>query len=173
MSIMDKLPKAPSTPNFANAPVDDFDNFDDLDLDLDSPEEPVTPEPVAQPQAQATPVRKANPRTHANNEDIPVELMDTKGFQTAVEAATRARSLAATYTKLAERNEFPPMDVLQSDDELAAAIQETLIKRAKSFFNTSRNILQATLENGDASDLLESNEVTTIDALYEINKSAK
>lgn len=155
MSIIDELPVAPSTNDTKS------ETFKDFDKDLS---ERVLPHAV---------VKDEQLHPKASNENIPVELMDTRGFETAVNAATRARTLAAIYTKYAERNELPPLEILQSDDLLSEAIQKTLIQRAKAFYDTSRNILKTTLSDGDANELLESEDVTTIDALYEINESAQ
>lgn len=159
MSIIDDLPVAPSISDDA---LKDFDSgllqSNTLKDFKASHESTAKEEPVA---------------VTSHNENIPVELMDTRGFETAVNAATRARTLAAIYTKYAERNELPPIEILQSDDLLSDAIQKTLVERAKAFYDTSRTILQTTLKDGDANELLESEDVTTIDALYEINESAK
>lgn len=159
MSIIDDLPVAPS--------IND-DAFRDFDSDLRKNNNPKSFKPSYENTVEEEPVP-----LKSHNENIPVELMDTRGFETAVSAATRARTLAAIYTKYAERNELPPVEILQSDDLLAEAIQKTLVERAKAFYDTSRAILQTTLKDGDANELLESEDVTTIDALYEINESAK
>lgn len=159
MSIIDDLPVAPSMND---------DAFKDFDSDLlqTSKSQSFKESPKSTSKEESIPVT-------SHNENIPVELMDTRGFETAVNAATRARTLAAIYTKYAERNELPPVEILQSDDLLSEAIQKTLVERAKAFYDTSRAILQTTLKDGDANELLESEDVTTIDALYEINESAK
>lgn len=159
MSIIDDLPVAPS--------IND-DAFRDFDSDLRKNNNPKSFKPSYENTVEEEPIP-----LKSHNENIPVELMDTRGFETAVNAATRARTLAAIYTKYAERNELPPVEILQSDDLLAEAIQKTLVERAKAFYDTSRAILQTTLKDGDANELLESEDVTTIDALYEINESAK
>ena len=161
--ILSKLPKAPGT-NSTPSPLDDdlFDHdqytFDDLpDInDIETPAE--------------TPSQQSGARR-----DIPYELLDTKEFESLVHAASRARSLAAIYVEYAERNELPPLELLQSDDALSDAIQKTLVERAKEFFATSQSILEATLsndENTDKDELLTSDKVTTIDALFEINEGA-
>lgn len=159
MSIIDDLPVAPSLTD---------DAFKDFDSDLLQSSKPQSSK--ESPQSTS---KEEFDVVKPHNENIPIELMDTRGFETAVNAATRARTLAAIYTKYAERNELPPIEILQSDDLLSEAIQETLIERAKAFYNTSRAILETTLKDGDANELLESEDVTTIEALYEINESAK
>ncbi len=159
MSIIDDLPVAPSLTD---------DAFKDFDSDLLQSSKPQSSK--ESPQSTS---KEEFDAVKPHNENIPIELMDTRGFETAVNAATRARTLAAIYTKYAERNELPPIEILQSDDLLSDAIQKTLVERAKAFYDTSRTILQTTLKDGDANELLESEEVTTIDALYEINESAK
>lgn len=159
MSIIDDLPVAPSINN---------DAFKDFDSNLHH-----SSKPQSFNESPIRPLKEDSDALKSHNENIPVELMDTRGFETAVNAATRARTLAAIYTKYAERNELPPVEILQSDDLLSEAIQETLIERAKAFYNTSRAILETTLKDGDANELLESEDVTTIEALYEINESAK
>lgn len=163
--ILKKLPKAPgtgSTPSPLNTSVDDlFDqdySFNDLP-DINDVETPAE-----------TPSQQSGSRT-----DIPYELLDTKEFESLVHAASRARALAAIYVEYAERNELPPIELLQSDDALSDAIQKTLVERAKEFFATSQSILEATLsndENVDKDELLASDKVTTIEALYEINEGA-
>ena len=159
-NIIDDLPKAPSSGLNFKTPSDDAS---ELSSKLDSLKHKSNLDDF-----EEAPVE--NPRA-TPKQDVPVALMDTHGFETSVNAAKRARSLAAIYTKYAEKGELPPLELLQSDDALFDAIQKTLITRAKSFYDTSREILQSTLTDGDASVLLESNEVTTIDALYEIHES--
>lgn len=166
MSIIDKLPKAPLTSDTNDTGV----NKKDIDhIFNDRSTRPIEDDMTFD---ESTPA--AESLTHnSQNGNIPVELMDTRGFQTSINAATRARNLAAIYTKYAEKNELPPIELLQSDDELAEAIQKTLILRAKDFFDTSRKILQSTLDDGDANDFLESEQVSTIDALYDIHEGHK
>lgn len=165
--ILKKLPKAPGTDS-TPSPLDTLDtsvddlfdqnySFDDLS-NIDDVETPAE-----------TPSQQSGSRT-----DIPYELLDTKEFESLVHAASRARSLAAIYVEYAERNELPPVELLQSDDALSDAIQKTLVERAKEFFATSQSILEATLSNDESVDkdeLLTSDNVTTIDALFEINES--
>lgn len=169
MSYIDNLPKAPGTgaTSSKNQGLDLNEQLDMFDKDLTKQsfeEKNVTPEEI-----EDIPLHK-NANMHAN---IPVELMDTRGFDTAIQAARRARLLASSYTKYAEKNELPPIELLQSDDALALAVQETLVKRAREFYDTSRSILEATLsDDGGADELLDSEPVSTIDALFEINESA-
>lgn len=156
--ILSKLPKAPGTNSTPSPLGDDLYAFNDLP-DFNDIE---TPDETASLQS-------------GSRRDIPYELLDTKEFESLVHAASRARSLAAIYVEYAERNELPPIELLQSDDALSDAIQKTLIERAKEFFATSQSILEATLstdENTDKDELLTSDKVTTIEALYEINEGA-
>lgn len=165
---LDNLPKAPGT---ENDPVPTFD-FDDDD-------EIVTDEPVAktQPSIPEAPTR-ATPKTapvakHPNTSDIPLELIDTEGFKTAIQSASKARTMAAIYTKYAENNEIPPVKLLSTDDVLAQAIQDALIQQARTFYDVSREILDTTAKEGDAHNIIDDERITNVGALFEIHQSSK
>jgi hypothetical protein len=85
--------------------------------------------------------------------------------------ASRARMLAAKYTKLAESGSLPDPKLLASDAALAEAVQTALVQQAEKFDKISRNVLSATLEdsNGEASlAIMESNDIKTVNALHDI-----
>lgn len=164
-NIPHNLPKAPSSIN-ANLSdndmtdeINDALNMDDIDdnIDITEDDEEVVDE---------------TPTQYTSSKSNDVVLADISDFEKSVNAAKRARALAATYVNFAKNHELPHATLLQNDDALLKAIEETLIKRANDFHEMSRTILKETLNEDPekTKELLNSKDVLTIDALYELNQ---
>lgn len=164
-NILADLPKAPSsidpigsTSGFEN---EDLFKNDDFGIEFDEPVTPIH-------QNQDIRFNNVPDQVLPETSQAPVELIATQEFDNALESASKARRLAAIYTKWADRHEMPSLEILQSDDVLSRVIEDTLIKQAQSFIQASRDILEQTAKDDNATDLLQSERVTTINALYDI-----
>lgn len=163
---LDNLPKAPGT---ENDPVPTFD-FEDNEITRD---EPVAKSLSSIPSAASRDTSQATPTVkRSNTSEIPLELIDTEGFKTAIQSASKARTMAAIYTKYAENNEIPPVELLSTDDVLAQAVQDALIQQARAFYDVSREILDTTAKEGDANNIINDERVTNVGALFEIHQAS-
>lgn len=170
MSLKNKLPKAPSA-------LPKTDTFKEEEEVSNMIQEQAVDQEVSQLESKQelqNEIKENTPVTAPAN--IRPELMDTAGFEETLATANRARALAARYTKLAENGTLPNANILAADQELAKAIQDTLIEQAEKFDGISRTVLKATLEDttGEAaSTAMKSAEVKTVNGLYDIAFSKK